>query len=95
MKRLMMLAATAAIAAGLGSLSYGTGAVAGSHGQGQVNGPKSDTEIRQSLQADGYTIQRMERERNKVEVKATRDSQRWELKVDAQTGTILQRELDD
>lgn len=61
----------------------------------QGRGGRTDAEIRQKLEAEGYTIQRMERERNEIEVKAMRGGQRWELKIDPETGKVLKREREN
>ncbi|GGH38358.1 Peptidase propeptide and YPEB domain-containing protein [Cribrihabitans marinus] len=55
----------------------------------------SDDQIRASLQALGYEVTGFERERGKIEVYATKDGRRWELKIDPRTGGILKSEAED
>jgi len=55
----------------------------------------SDDDIRTSLQADGYEVTKYERERGQIEVYATKDGRRWELKIDPRTGNILSVEAED
>ncbi len=51
-----------------------------------------DAEVRANLQAQGYEITKYERERQEIEVYATRDGRRWELKIDPRTGDIVKAE---
>ncbi|MDF0601088.1 PepSY domain-containing protein [Psychromarinibacter sp. C21-152] len=53
-----------------------------------------DAAIREMIAAEGYQITRYERERGEIEIYATRDGRRWELKVDPLTGHILRSEGD-
>lgn len=55
----------------------------------------SDDQIRTSLQALGYEVTGFERERGEIEVYATKDGHRWELKIDPRTGGILRSEAED
>lgn len=55
----------------------------------------SDDQIRASLGALGYDATGFERQRGEIEVYATIDGQRWELKIDPRTGGILESEAAD
>lgn len=55
----------------------------------------SDDQVRASLQALGYQVTGFERERGEIEVYATKDGRRWELKIDPRTGGILRSEAED
>ncbi len=55
----------------------------------------SDDQIRTSLQALGYDVTGFERERGEIEVYATKDGRRWELKIDPRTGGIRKSEAED
>jgi len=55
----------------------------------------SDDQIRTSLQALGYEVTGFEREQGEIEVYATKDGRRWELKIDPLTGAILRSEVED
>jgi predicted small secreted protein len=51
-----------------------------------------DDQIRASLAAQGYEVTKYERERGKIEVYASKDGRRYELKLDPRTGEILKIE---
>ena len=51
-----------------------------------------DDQIRTSLVADGYDIIKYERERGEIEVYASKDGRRYELKLDPKTDEILKIE---
>jgi hypothetical protein len=59
----------------------------------------SDAEIKQKLQAAGYTnVQIGEYERGKIGATATKDGQAVELEIDAQSGAVsqhIEKEKDD
>jgi uncharacterized membrane protein YkoI len=48
-----------------------------------------------ALAEAGYTVQKHEQEHGRIEVKATRDGKRYEIKVDAKTGAVTAIEQDD
>ncbi|SDG42979.1 MULTISPECIES: PepSY domain-containing protein [Thalassobaculum] len=48
-----------------------------------------------ALTEAGYTVQKHEREHGRIEVKATREGKRYEIKVDATSGAVTAIELDD
>ncbi|WPZ33569.1 PepSY domain-containing protein [Thalassobaculum sp. OXR-137] len=48
-----------------------------------------------ALTKAGYTVQKQEREHGRIEIKATRDGKRYEIKVDETTGAVTAIELDD
>src|SRR5262249_5501642 len=50
----------------------------------------SDAQIRQKLEAEGYSVQSLKHEENYVEAKVTKGSQSGELRVDPQSGAITQ-----
>ena len=50
----------------------------------------SDAQIRQQLQAQGYTVQSLKHERNYVEAKVAKGGQTAELRIDPQTGAVSQ-----
>lgn len=55
----------------------------------------ADSEIAAALGDDGYALHYVEREHGKIEVKATKDGRRYEIKIDAKTGKVYAVELDD
>jgi predicted small secreted protein len=55
----------------------------------------SDEDIRAALLSQGYEVTKYERERGQIEVYATKDGRRWELKIDPRTGNILSVEAED
>lgn len=48
-----------------------------------------------ALTTAGYTVQKQEREHGRIEVKATRNGKRYEIKVDETTGAVTAVEHDD
>ena len=48
-----------------------------------------------ALTQAGYTVQKQEREHGRIEIKATRDGKRYEIKVDETTGAVTAIEHDD
>tara|TARA_R110001592_G_scaffold290962_1_gene560142 strand:+ start:3395 stop:3658 length:264 start_codon:yes stop_codon:yes gene_type:complete len=48
-----------------------------------------------ALAAQGYDLVKFEQEHGRIEVKAMKNGQRWELKIDAKTGKITQVKADD
>ena len=54
-----------------------------------------DAEVRARLEADGWRIERYERERGRIEVYAERDGCRGEIEIDARDGRILSVEEED
>ena len=50
----------------------------------------SDAQIRQKLEAQGYSVQSLKHEENYVEAKVTKGGQSGELRVDPQSGAISQ-----
>jgi uncharacterized protein (UPF0212 family) len=48
-----------------------------------------------ALTEAGYTVEKHERDHVRIDVKATRDGKRYEIKVDATTGAVTAIELDD
>jgi hypothetical protein len=48
----------------------------------------SDAQIRQQLEAQGYTVQSLKHERDYVEAKVIKGGQLTELRVDPQSGTM-------
>lgn len=69
-------------------------AIATALGNGDVVGT-DEAAIRAALEADGYTVQNIEREDDEIEVHATRDGQAYEVELSAETGAILEIELED
>jgi hypothetical protein len=108
MKRINITAFSAALvlaAAGAGnalaatSQSTSTGTIAQSESTRSGASMMSDTEIKQKLQAEGYSnVQLGKHEGDSIDVTATKNGQRVELHVDAQSGTVGQdteKEKDD
>ena len=56
---------------------------------------KSETEIRKSLEASGYTVNKVESEDGEFEVYAELDGKSYELEISANTGEITEIELQD
>ena len=52
-------------------------------------------EIVAALATEGYEVTKYERERREIEVEATRDGRRWEMKIDPQSGEIVRLKQDD
>jgi hypothetical protein len=48
-----------------------------------------------ALAAQGYDLVKFEQEHGRIEAKAMKNGQRWELKIDAKTGKITQVKADD
>jgi hypothetical protein len=61
----------------------------GTSGQSGVS-TMSDAQIRQKLEAEGYSVQSLKHEENYVEAKVTKGDQSGELRVDPQSGAITQ-----
>ncbi|MFX4222725.1 MAG: PepSY domain-containing protein [Thalassobaculum sp.] len=61
---------------------------------GTVLGTTPD-QINAALADAGYTVRKHEREHGYIEVKASREGRRYEIKIDGQTGAITAIELDD
>ena len=61
----------------------------GASGQSSVS-TMSDAQIRQKLEAQGYSVQSLKHEENYVEAKVTKGGQSGELRVDPQSGAITQ-----
>jgi hypothetical protein len=62
---------------------------AGASGQSGAS-TMSDAQIRQKLEAQGYSVQSLKHEENYVEAKVTKGGQSGELRVDPQSGAITQ-----
>ncbi len=88
------LAATFIAAAGLGGAALLVPSALAQGATSQAAGELSAGQIIQRLEAEGYTaIDKVERERDYVEVKATDpQGRRVELKLDPVTGQILKTE---
>ena len=61
---------------------------------GMVLGTSASVE-KIALKAQGYTLREFKSESGRIEVKATRDGQIWEMKVDPASGEVTKIELDD
>ena len=57
--------------------------------------PVENAEILSMLEADGYRVLEIETEDGEIEVEAVRDGQTFEIEIAADTGMILEIELDD
>ena len=55
----------------------------------------AEEDIRAALTADGYEVHEIEVEDDEIEVEASRDGQLYEIELSADTGTILEIELED
>lgn len=55
----------------------------------------TDAEILSTLEAEGYRVLEIEMEDGEIEVEAIRDGQMFEIEIAADTGLILEIELDD
>ena len=55
----------------------------------------TDAEILSTLEAEGYRVLESEMEDGEIEVEAVRDGQMFEIEIAADTGLILEIELDD
>jgi hypothetical protein len=108
MKRIDLAAFSAALVlagAGAGSAlaatsqSTSTGATAPSESTRSGASTMSETDIKQKLQAEGYSnVQLGKHEGDSIDVTATKNGQRVELHVDAQSGTVgrdSEKEKDD
>lgn len=51
--------------------------------------------IEKALAEDGYALGKFEREHGRIEVYATRDGRRLEIKIDPATGQVIRVEDDD
>ncbi len=56
---------------------------------------KTQDEITKSLEAQGYTVRKVETEDGYLEAYALRDGERYEIYVDSQTGKVVKIEADD
>ena len=56
---------------------------------------KTEDEITKSLEAQGYTVRKLETEDGYLEAYALIDGQRYEIYVDPQTGKVAKVKLDD
>ena len=56
---------------------------------------KTEDEITQSLEAQGYTVRKIETEDGYLEAYALRDGQRYEFYVDPETGKVAKVKRDD
>lgn len=54
----------------------------------------SVSEIAGSLEAGGYDIREIDVERNRIEVEATLEGTKYEIKVNPQSGQVIKVELD-
>ncbi|MBW4709766.1 PepSY domain-containing protein [Roseobacter sp. YSTF-M11] len=70
------------------------GAVFAQIGVGDALGA-SEADVRAALKAQGYVITEVELEDGEIEVEATRDGKAYEIEVSAETGIVLEIELDD
>ena len=61
---------------------------------GDVAG-KSEVEIRENLEAAGYSVKKFESEDGEFEVYAEFDGRLLELEISAETGEIIEIELED
>lgn len=48
-----------------------------------------------ALAAEGYEMVKFEQEHGRIEVKAMKNGQRWEVKIDAKTGQVTRVKADD
>ena len=55
----------------------------------------SETDMRAALEAKGYAITEVELEEGEIEFEATLDGVAYEIEVSAETGMVLEIELDD
>lgn len=55
----------------------------------------SDEDIREALTAQGYTIEEIEREAGEIEVEVMLNGQEFEIELDAETGMVVEVELED
>lgn len=55
----------------------------------------SASAVEMALKAQGYSLREFESESGRIEVKATRDGQIWEMYVDPASGQVTKLELDD
>lgn len=98
MTRMMTVAASVALL--LGSAGLAAAGEDPATSQAQATGGNaastSDKQIRDDLTMQGYTVQRMKRDGDKVNVTATKkDGTTSKLLVDAQTGKVTQAADDD
>ena len=56
---------------------------------------KTEDEITKSLEAQGYTVRKIETEDGYLEAYALRDGQRYEIYVDPETGKVAKVKRDD
>jgi hypothetical protein len=77
------------------ALDPATGAVIGLSEYAR-SGPErpgvDDAAVHAMLAEQGYTVTSYERKRGKIEVYATKDGRRWELKIDPRSGRIREAE---
>lgn len=55
----------------------------------------SEAAIRTALEAQGYAVLEIEREGGEIEVEAILNGQEYEIEISAETGLILEIELED
>ena len=55
----------------------------------------SEADIRAALVAEGYEVLEFETEDDEIEVEVSRDGQVFEIELSADTGTVLEVELED
>lgn len=79
------LAATLALAAAAALAAVSKGDYAG----------KTQDEITKGLEAQGYTVRKVETEDGYFEAYALLDGERYEIYVDTQTGKVVKVEVDD
>ena len=56
---------------------------------------KTETEIRASLEKQGYTVNEIEIEDGMVEAEVALNGKEYEIEVDPKTGTVVEIELED
>ena len=76
------------------ALALPAGLAAADMSQGSYTG-KSATEIRQKLEAEGYQVREIEADDGYLEAHASLKGQRYEIKIDPQTGKVFRIERDD
>ena len=84
---------TALLAASFAAV-LATAALASGLTLGSVLGTTPDA-IEAALSQAGYSVRKQEREHGRIEVEATRDGKRYEIKIDATSGAVTAIELDD
>ena len=77
-----------------GLLALPAGLAAAVVSQGTYAG-KIAAEIRQQLQSQGYQVGKVETDDDYLEVYATYEGKRYEIKIDPQTGKVIRIEHED